>query len=485
MKTQQRTWQYLTLIAVVAVGFSCNTSKQTAQTGEADDLYGNSGNAVVYADNSSNATTQRPAMARNETQSNGNTGALRRNNRNANPDYADDQRPYSANQDEYYSELSTRNLNRGISADPGWGNGNNDNGSYNDGFTNGYYAGLNNPAYNSSRWNPWGYNNSMSNGFNIGLGLGAGMYGYNSFSSPFGYSRFGFGNSFGYSPFGYGGGYGYSPFGYGGGGYDPFYSSYGYGSHGGFGGYSPFGYGYSPFGGGYGGFGSPVYVNNSAIVSGADPYRNARTYGARGGSANGRYNDGFVNSSPANNNGGRSSATGSYNPSSSYDNRNSTGNSDGYYASPRQNSRNGNSNGYYYGNDGNGTGGRSAATGNSTYTPPASNNSGSGDYYARPRQNGSSYTPNDGNSRGNSGYSNGSGRSGYQQQSQPSYQQSQPSYQQRSSQQSQPSYQQSQPSYSAPSYNSGGSRGSSGGGYSGGGGGGGSAPSGGGGRGPR
>ncbi len=490
MKTQQRTWKYLTLIAVVAVGFSCNTSKQTAQTGEADDLYGNSGNAVVYADNSPNQAPQQPAMAR--TGSSRNAPALRRNNRNANPDYTDDQQPYSANQDEYYSELSTRNVNRGISADPGWGGNGNGSGTYNDGFTNGYNAGLNNPAYNSSRWNPWGYNNSLSNGFNIGLGLGAGLYGYNSFGSPFGYSRFGFGNSFGYSPFGYGGGYGYSPFGYGGGYYDPFHSSYGYGGYGGYGGYSPFGYGYSSFGYGggygYGGYNSPVYVNNNVIVSGADPYRNTRTYGARGGSSNGRYNDGFVNSTPNTTNGGRSSATGSYNPSSSYGNRNSSGtaNSDSYYASPRQNSRS--NSGYYYGNDNTGNG-RSAATGNSTYSPPASSNSGSGDYYARPRQNGSSYTPADGGSRGNGGYSNGSGRSSYQQ-AQPSYQQSQPTYQQRSYQQSQsqPSYQQSQPSYSAPSYNSGGSRGSSGGGFSGGGGGssgGGSSSGGGGGRGPR
>ena len=467
MKTQQPTWQYLTLIAVVAVGFSCNTSKQTTQTGEVDDLYGNSGNAAVYADNSRDVTEKRPATAR--TESNRNTGSLRRNNRNANPDYADDQQPYSANEDEYYSELSTRNLNRGISSDPGWGT-DNGNGSYNDGFTNGYYAGLNNPAYNSSRWNQWGFNNGFGNGFNVGLGLGlgGGFGGFNRWGGGFNRWGSGFHDPF-YSPYAFGG----FNNGWGGGFYDPFYSPYAFG---GYGGYSPFGYGSGYGGGGF--YNRPVYVNNNVIVSGADPYRNTRTYGARTGTTSGRYNDSFTNTPrPTNGNtGGRSAATGTYNPSNN--GGNATGNAntsrDGYYASPRQNSR-----GSYYYSDGN-SNGRSSATGTgdntNRYSPPARSNSGSGDYYARPRQNSQgSYTP---STNGNGGNSRGS-----YQQSEPS--RSQPSYQQqnRTYQQAQPT--QSQPSYSAPSYNSGGSRGSS----SGGGGsssGGGSSPSGGGGgRGPR
>ena len=478
MKTQQRTWQYLTLIAVVAVGFSCNTSKQTAQTGEADDLYGNSGNAAVYADNSRDYTEKRPATAR--TESNRNTGPLRRNNRNANPDYTNDQQPYSANEDEYYSELSTRNLNRGISDDPGWGSNNNGNGSYNDGFTNGYYAGLNNPAYNSSRWNQWGFNNGFNTGFNVGLGLGGGFGGFGGFNrwgGGFGgFNRWGggfydpfWGDNFAYSPWGFNNGWG-------GGFNDPFYSPFGFGGFNSWN--SPFGYG-----GGWGGGGfnnRPVYVNNNVIVSGADPYRNTRTYGARTDGASGRYNDGFTNTPrPASGNtGGRSAATGTYNPSDN--GGNATGNAntsrDGYYASPRQNNR-----GTYYSNDGN-SNGRGSAVGNSnspsTYSPPASSNSGSGEYYARPRQNSQgSYTP--------SNNGNGNSRDSYQRsepsRSQPSYQPQNRSYQQ----QSQPT--QSQPSYSAPSpsYNGGGSRGSSsdGGGSSSGGGG--SSSGGGGGRGPR
>ncbi len=474
MKTQQPTWQYLTLIAVVAVGFSCNTSKQTAQTGEVDDLYGNSGSAVVYADNSRDYTEKRPTTA--PTESTRNTGSLRRNNRNANPDYADNQQPYSANEDEYYSELSTRNLNRGISSDPGWGT-DNGNGSYNDGFTNGYYAGLDNPAYNSSRWNQWGFNNGFGNGFNngfgngfnVGLGLGGGFGGFNRWGG--GFNRWGggfndpfWGNSFAYNPWGFNNGWG-------GGFNDPFFSPYAFGGFNNWN--SPFG-----FGGGWGGgFNRPVYVNNNVIVSGADPYRNTRTYGARPGGTSARYNDSFTNTPrPANGNtGGRSAATGTYNPANNGGNAmgNNNTNRDSYYASPRQNSR-----GSYYYNDGN-SNGRGSATGNantpSTYSPPANSNSGSGEYYARPRQNSQgSYTPS------NSG--NGNSRGSYQQsessRSQPSYQQ-----QNRSYQQSRPT--QSQPSYSAPSYNSGGSRGSSSGGGGSSSGGGGSSSGGGGGRGPR
>ena len=434
MKTQPL-YRYLSLAALMGI-WSCSSSRQTAQnTGEVDDLYGNSGNAAVYASNSSDPSSVVPQNSRQQ----------RRSLRNANPDYNDEQQyksDGSTNTDEYYTELSARKLNRGLSADPGWGDvGTN---AYNSGFVNGY----NSAATSAYSWNRWGFNNT---GFYNGLGLGLGLGAYGGFG---GYSRFGmgFGSPF-YSPF-YGNSFAYSPFGY-----DPFYSPYVY---------SPFGYGYggygnsfySPFYGGssyYGGggyYGTPVYVNN-AYVSGADPYRN-RTYNRTNERSAGRYTADFDNSARSYNpNGGRraSDNTGA-----------ATRGSDGYYARPNGGSSRGS---YYYDNGSSGNGRSGATTSAPAYN---SGNSSGNDYYARPRESSrGSYTPSAGN---NSGY--GSGRSGgsYQQPTQ-TYQQ--PSYQRESSRSySQPSYSQpSQPSYSAPS------RSYSAPSYSGGGGGGGSS------RGPR
>ncbi|QJW90503.1 hypothetical protein HNV11_14505 [Spirosoma taeanense] len=411
MKTQ-RLYRYLTLAALMGF-WSCSSSLQTAQNaGETDDLYGNSGNAEVYASNSSDPSSVAARPSRQQ----------QRAYRNANPDYTDEQQGYSANTDEYYTELSARKLNRGLSADPGWSDvGTN---AYNSGFVNGYNA-ASTSAYS---WNRWGFNNTgFYNGLGLGLGLSTFGYGYNSFSfglgNPF-YSPFY--NSYAYSPFGYG----YSPFGYGGFGsyYDPFYA---YNSF-----YSPF---YSPF---YGGFGRPAYYNN-VVVSGADPYR--RTYNSRYDRSSGRYNDGFVNAPRSNdpNSGGRR-----YNGSGT-----STANSsDPYYARPRQNSSRG---GYYYDN-GTASGGRSGSFNNAPSTAPSynSNSTSSSDYYVRPRQNSrGSYSPS------NDGYSGSRGsyqQPSYQQRTQPTYQQ--PTYQQ-------PSYQSqsrgSSPSYSAPSSSGGYSGGSS------------------------
>ncbi|MBC7571062.1 MAG: hypothetical protein H7319_15190 [Spirosoma sp.] len=450
----QPLYRYLTMAALLGI-WSCSSSRQTAQNaGEVDDLYGNSSNAAVYAGNSSNVSTvaQRPAQRYGNRQQ-------QQFSRNTNPDYAPNeaQQGYNANSDEYYTELSTRKLNRGLSPDPGWSDDGTN--AYNSGFVNGY-SSAQTSAYS---WNRWGFNNTgFYNGLGLGLGLGAfgGYGGYNSFGfgNPF------YGGSYAYSPFGYGGGFG-SPFGYGGyGGYNSFgYSPFGYG------GYNSFGYGgfnnfYNPYGGFYG---SPVIVNNVNVV-GADPYRSNRSYGPRGSGSTNTYNNGFVNSARTGNSGGR---TGTYSGDApTYTNsRGSSSSSNGTYAAPRANSRGA----YYYDNSGSTAGsGRSAGNSTPTYSSPApsySSGRSNSDYYAAPRQNSrGSYTP------PTSSYGdNNSGRSGY---NQPSYQSRQPSYQS----QQQPSYsapqrsysQPSTPSYSAPS--SGG-----GGGYSGGGGGGGGS------RGPR
>ncbi|KAB7731183.1 hypothetical protein F5984_10280 [Rudanella paleaurantiibacter] len=444
MKTQ-RTWPYLSLAALMGLA-SCTSSRQTAQNaGEMDDLYGSSANAVVYEGNrQSSQPTESYASTRSQRQRERDSYS-----RNTNPDYVnDEQRGYDPNRDDYYTELSTRNVKRGLSADPGWNTG-----SYNDGFTDGYYAGIGNPAFNSTRWNPWGWNNGFNTGLSIGLGVGTGFgwgnpWGWNSFN------RFGYGGGF-YDPF-WGGGFNsfaYSPWGYGGGFYDPFWGSgfnrFGYG-----------GFGYSPWGGGWN---RPVIVSNT-IITGADPYRATRTYGARGSASNSRYNDNF-NNTPRNynprGNGGRT-ATGSATPA--YGNNTntgtSTGSSDSYYARPR------NTRGtYYYESGANNTGTRGGSTPSGTYTNPnGRTGSSTGGYYSAPRENSrGTYTPRSGNST-------------YE--SRPSY--NQPSYQapQRSTYESRPSYSQpsqsSTPSYSAPS--SGGSRGGGGGSYSGGGGGGSRGP---------
>ncbi|GAB3957562.1 hypothetical protein GCM10028805_50500 [Spirosoma harenae] len=434
MKTQ-RLYSYLTLAALISI-WSCTSSRQTAQNaGDVDDLYGSAGSSPVYASNSDaySGQSSRPQQF----------GRQQRTNRNANPDYNDEQQGYNSNTDEYYTELSARKLNRGLSPDPGW----NDDNSYNSGFVNGYNAA----TASAYSWNRWGFNNTgFYSGLGLGLGMGAFGYGYPGF-------RLGFGNPF-YSPFGYGSAFAYSPFGYGSF-YDPFYSSYAYG----WGGYNSF---YSPFYGygSYGGFyGSPVYVNN-VYVTGADPYRN-RTYNRTFERSAGRYTSGFDNSTRTYNpNGGRASATTS----------GATGSrGDGYYARPSNGSSRGN---YYYDNSSSGNGRVSSGA-----TAPAYNsNSGSSEYYARPRESSrGSYTPSGSSSGGRSSYQPNYSQqnSGYSQPNRGSYQQSQPSFSQPSqpnfSQPSRGSYQQSTPSFSAPS-------GGGGGGFSGGGG-----HSSGGGRGPR
>jgi hypothetical protein len=434
MKTQPL-YRYLSLAALLSI-WSCSSSQKTAQNaGEVDDLYGNSGNAAVYASNSSDYSSVAPQTSRQQQR----FDRQQRASRNANPDYVDDQQFSStggSNTDEYYTELSARKLNRGLSADPGW----NDTGTnaYTSGFANGYNTAMTS-AYS---WNRWGFNNT---GFYSGLGLGLGFGGFSNFGMGFGspfYSPF-YGNSFAYSPFGY------SPYGY-----DPFYSSYAYG---GFGGFSPF---YSPFysnyyGGGYGGYyGNTAYVNN-VYVSGADPYR-ARTYNRTTERSSGRYSAAFDNSPRTYNPNGGRSASGSASSA--------TRSSDGYYARPS----NGSSRGSYYYDNSSSSNGRS---GSSTAAAPSYNSNSGNEYYARPRESSrGSYTPSGGSSSG--------GRGSYQQ-AQPSYQQ--PAYQSQSRSYNQPSYQSQQPSYSAPSrsysapsYSSGGGGGSAP-----------AAPSGGGGRGPR
>ncbi len=442
----QHLYRYGTLAALMSF-WSCSSSLKTAQNaGEADDLYGNSANAQVYADNTSDASTvtRRPTrQPRYERQQ-------QRYGRDTNPDYAttDEQSGYDANTDEYYSELSARKLGRGLSADPGW----NDNGAnaYTSGFANGY----NSAAASAYSWNRWGFNNTgFYNGLGLGLGLGAfgGYGGYSSFGfgSPF-YSPF-YGNSFAYSPFyggGFGGyGYGYNSF------YDPFYGSY----YGGGYGYNSF---YSPFyGGGFygGGYGRPVYVN-SVIVAGADPYRN-RNYIPSNGRSAGRYTSAFDNSARTYNpNGGRrSDYSSSTNPYTNSGNASSN-----RYARPNASSR-----GTYYYDNGTSGGGRSATTGSYNNSAPAYNSNANSDYYARPRQSSrGSYTPDAGTSGGRGSYSSPSySAPSYSAPSHQSY--SQPSYQSQSrGSYSQPSYSAPSPSYSAPS---GGGSSGGGGGHSGGG----------------
>jgi hypothetical protein len=241
------TWQYLAVVAMLGMG-ACSSSRQTAQrVSEVDDLYGNSGDAAVYAGDDRKTSQQdvRQATRLDRRQ------LQQRGGRNMNPDYVDGQQNATGTDADYYTELSARQVQRGISPDPGWGS----TGSYNDGFVNGYNQGL----YGANSWNRWGWNNTgFLGGVTLGMGIGS-AFGY----SPFGYSPFGY-SSYAYSPFGYGG---YNPYAYGGGFYDPFYSSYGFGGYG----YSPFGYGgYSPYAfGGY--YGRPTIVNNNYIVTGADP----------------------------------------------------------------------------------------------------------------------------------------------------------------------------------------------------------------------
>jgi len=95
MKTQ-RTWPYISLAALMGLA-GCSTSRQTAQnTGEMDDLYATSANAVVYEGNrqqsQSTARLEEPRFSTRQ-----------RDLRNINPDYAtnDEKRSYDPNSDEY------------------------------------------------------------------------------------------------------------------------------------------------------------------------------------------------------------------------------------------------------------------------------------------------------------------------------------------------------------------------------------------------
>lgn len=400
-------WHYIAMVALLGAG-ACSSSRQTAQNAaEVDDLYGNSGNAAVFAGDDRRTSEQdvRRASRLDRRQQRGS---------NLNPDYSDDQQAgYDVNRDEYYSELSARNVQRGISPDPGWSDASN---SYNSGFVNGYNAGL----YGANSWNRWGWNNTgFWNGLSLGVGVGS-MWGWGG----------GFG---GYSPFGFGSGFGYSPYAYNGF-YDPFYGSYGFGGFNSW--YSPYGfggYGYNPYAWG-GGYYRPTVINNNNYVTGADPYRSSRTYGPRAGSASARYNGDFNNVPSTGDRGGRRN---SY--SSGYSNS-STG--DGTYYS--NGSGRGSSRGV-----GSYSSGRTYGNSSGSYTPssPAGGRTSSGNsYYERPSNRGYSQP-----------YSSGTGssRGSY---SQPTYSQpSQPSYNTNRSY-SAPSA----PSYSAPSPSSGGG----GGGYS-------------------
>ncbi|WP_234734388.1 pilus assembly protein [Tellurirhabdus bombi] len=429
----KRTLPYVALAAFLSL-VGCSTGQRLAQNGgEVDDLYGSSSDGAVYV-----AKQQRESRQLSEEP------ARRKSN---NPDYfeSEDEQKMAWG-DEYYSDLSTRKISRGLSADPGWNTSN-----YNDGFVDGFnsanYAAMN----NSWRWNRWGWNSaSLWSGIGFGIGVSPwgwgnswgmnrwGGMGMGSFYDPFWGSSFAYGGNPFYSPWGggWGGGYGF---------YDSFYNPYGYGGY---------------YGGGNGWYNRGVaIVNNNGNIGAA---RN-RMVGARGTDRRDRYNDNFVNSPRSGNtNSGGRRASGYDSPSYS-SNRDRSGTS----ASGRAN----NSGSYYYANPNN-AGGR---TSGGSY-----NNSGSTDtYYSRPRN-----TESRGNSRGTytaAPRSNDGSNYRYSAPQQQSQSYSRPSYESRgsSNSNSQPSYSpsrtQSQPSYSAPtpSY-SGGSRGGGGsssgggGGYSGG-----------------
>lgn len=111
----QPLYRYLALAALMGF-WSCASTQQTARnTGEVDDLYASSASAQVYADNSSDASTvaERPSRQQQRFE-------RQQSLRNRNPEYTDEQPGYDANSDEYYTELSARKLNRGLSPDPGW-----------------------------------------------------------------------------------------------------------------------------------------------------------------------------------------------------------------------------------------------------------------------------------------------------------------------------------------------------------------------------
>ncbi|MBC8152915.1 MAG: hypothetical protein H7Z72_08400, partial [Bacteroidetes bacterium] len=173
MKTHYK-WQYLTLAGVLTLA-GCTTSRQTAQTGEADDLYGTSANAAVYASAPSDNQPSRPSSQPYTRNGRRTTDQYARN---TNPDYVDGPIGDGEQIDYYTDSLTSRKLQRGLSPDPGWGN------AYDQGYSNGFNSALayNNPYFNSSRWNQWGGFGGSSFYGGLGLGLGIG--------SAFGYSPF-------------------------------------------------------------------------------------------------------------------------------------------------------------------------------------------------------------------------------------------------------------------------------------------------------
>ncbi|WP_266365873.1 pilus assembly protein [Tellurirhabdus rosea] len=427
-----RTLPYAAILAALSLA-GCSSSRQLAQNGgEVDDLYGNSADAVVYA------APQREERQLIDEQPTRRAQAERRG-RNTNPDFLSETEQQELFQsDEYYSDLSARRVQRGISPDPGWATEN-----YNDGFVDGFNAA------GGNRWNRWGWNNT---GFWTGLSLGLG-------ASPWGWNRWG-----GYDPF-WGGGYAYSPWGWNSF-YDPFW------------GYNSFNrWGYNswadPYWGG-GWYNRPVVVVNNNYNNVVGAARNNYTVGARNTGRTDRYNGNFNNTPRTGNptdNGGRRSGT--LSPSTNtptYSNsRNPDAPSRDSYSRDRANNR-----GTYYYSDSDNSG---RVRSNESYSAPSTSSPSYGNssrgssaadaYYSRPRQNsrGTYVQPSDGglNSRssspsynsGNSGGFTAPSRSSYESPSRSTY--SQPN--------TNSSYSSPSP---APSYNSGSRGGSSSGGYSGG-----------------
>lgn len=405
----------LTSLSVVAlIGlWGCSTSQYTARNGNTyDDLYGSSSDVQVAARTNTNTDQRRDSRYANpEFQDNG----YANNERNSNPDYYDE------------SYLSTRNLQRQVSDQPG----------YNSGFQNGYTDGMKS-AFNGNQM--FRNNNSMYNSFGPSFGMGFQM-GIGS-AMHFGYSPFGMGGyGMGYSPFGY------SPYGFNSFGYDPFYSPFGYGNSMAYGGYgnSPFGFGggYSPFGYGggyglnslygynpyYGGFGNRNFIVNNNYENG----RVSRSYGPRDNVARSNSNSGYTTAPRTSQ--GYSSSRGSVSNA-----RTNTGSSDSYYSRPR-----GNSQGTYYN-------GNATATNRSSadYSAPSSNarSSSTSDsrYYSSPRSGSTVNSSNNNVNRSsrsyesNSTYGQSRGNQTYQAPARSTYE--------------------SSPRTSTPTFNSGSSRGS-------------------------
>ena len=262
--------KYIAIVALFAMS-GCTYNQYTAANGADDDLYGGGREAVAVASNQSSGYT-------------GNTN---------NPDYPISNPDSYEGTDEYYDEnyLTARNIQRRSGGQVG----------YSDGFSDGYYAGKSaafNRGFYNSMYPMYGYNR-FSLGFSMGMGSMLGL-GYN----PFGW------NSFGYDPFYSSYGWGSSMYGYG----NPFYGGLGY--YGGLGMYTGF-YG-SPFGGGYY---RPTVINYFG-----ESGNNGRNYGIResvgAGSRNGVASGNM-----------RNSGANSYNRSGVTNGR--TSSNDTYYARPR------------------------------------------------------------------------------------------------------------------------------------------------------